>query len=329
MEEHIVSKRMSFGEAIRVAMSQAIESDERVFAYGQGINDPGGFFGSTVGLRDKFSEARCFDVPLSEDSLIGMGVGAALQGRRPIYVALRIDFLLLMMNQIVNHAAKWPLMSGYQSTVPLTIRCIIGKDWGQGAQHSGAYHAMFAHVPGLEVVMPSSVNDAARLLLASIQSDLPTIFVESKPLYELTGEVELPIQPLPLGQASIVREGDDITFVAISHMVEFAQGVAQDLAKKNIQAEVIDLRTLSPLDEKQIIASVERTGRVVVFDVGWQKFGLAAEVSRVICMNPACRLRSPLVSVGQKWEHTPGGCFREYEHYPIQKQVLIELQRLF
>jgi pyruvate dehydrogenase E1 component beta subunit len=329
MEERIVTKRMSFGEAIRAAMSQAMESDERVFAYGQGINDPGGFFGSTVGLCDKFSEARCFDVPLSEDSLIGMGVGAALQGRRPIYVALRIDFLLLMMNQIVNHAAKWPLMSGYQSTVPLTIRCIIGKDWGQAAQHSGAYHAMFAQVPGLEVVLPSSVNDAARLLLASIESDLTTIFVESKPLYNLTGEVEFPIQPLPLGRASVVRQGDDITFVAISHMVEFARAVAQDLAMKNIQAEVLDLRTLSPLDEQQIAASVKRTGRVAVFDMGWQKFGLAAEVARVICMDPACRLSRPLVSIGQKWEHTPGGCFREYEHYPIQQEVVSDLLKLF
>jgi pyruvate dehydrogenase E1 component beta subunit len=177
--------------------------------------------------------------------------------------------------------------------------------------------------------MPSSVNDAARLLLASIQSHLPTIFVESKPLYDLEGEVELPILPLPLGQASVVREGDDITFVAISHMVEFAQGVAQDLAGKNIQAEVLDLRTLSPLDEKQITASVKRTGRVAVFDVGWQKFGLAAEVSRVICMDPACRLSSPLVSVGQKWEHTPAGCFLEHAHYPNQQQVVPELLRLF
>jgi pyruvate/2-oxoglutarate/acetoin dehydrogenase E1 component len=188
---------------------------------------------------------------------------------------------------------------------------------------------MFGDVLGLEVVMPSSVNDAARLLLASIQSDLPITFVKSKPLYDLMGEVELPVQLLPLGQPRIVREGDDITFVAILHMVEFAKGVAQDLVKKNIQAEVLDLRTLSPLDENQITASVKRTGHVAVFDVGWQKFGLASEVSRVICMTPACRLISPLVSVGQKWEHSPGGCFREYEHYPIQQQVASDLLRLF
>ena len=321
--------QMSFDEALRTAMMQAMEMDERVFTYGQGINDPGGFFGSTVGLAEKFSEARCFDVPLSEESLIGLGVGAALLDRRPVYVALRIDFLLLAMNQIVNHAAKWPLMSGYQSTVPLTIRCIIGKDWGQAAQHSGAYHAMFSQVPGLEVVLPSNVSDAARLLLASIQSDLPTIFIEAKPLYGLRGEVELPIQPLPLGKANVVRQGDDITFVAISYMVGFAESVAAQLEVLGISAEVIDLRTLSPLDEMAIVESVARTGRVAVFDVGWQRFSLASEVARIICMDASCQLRSPLVSVGQKWEHTPGGCFREHAHYPIQSEVVDELLKLF
>jgi len=321
--------RMSFAEALLAATRQAMESDERVFLYGQGINDPGGFFGSTAGLAKTFSEERCFDVPLSEESLVGMGVGTAILGRRPVYIALRIDFLLLAMNQIVNHAAKWPLMSGYQTSVPLTIRCIIGKDWGQGAQHSGAYHAMFSQVPGLQVVMPSGVEDAARLLLASIQSEVPTIFIESKPLYELSGDVEIPIRPLAFGQADLVREGKDITFVAISHMVQFAQAVAEDLAQRNIQAEIIDLRTLSPLDERAIIRSVTKTGRVAVFDVGWQKFGLAAEVARIICSDATCRLTSPLIGVGQKWEHTPAGCFREYTHYPIRSEIVSQLTELF
>lgn len=322
-------QKMSFDEALRSAMMQTMEMDEQVFAYGQGINDPGGFFGSTVGLAEKFSEARCFDVPVSEESLIGLGVGAALLGRRPIYVALRMDFLLLAMNQIINHAAKWPLMSGYQSTVPLTIRCIIGKDWGQGAQHSGAYHAMFSQVPGLEVVLPSNVGEAAQLLLASIQSELPTIFIEAKPLYKLTGEVELPIKPLPLGKANVVRRGNDITFVAISYLVELSESVAKQLEGFGISAEVIDLRTLSPLDETAIVESVARTGRVAVFDIGWQRFGLASEVARIICIDAGCRLRTPLMSVGQKWEHTPLGCFREHAHYPIQNGVVDELLKHF
>lgn len=322
-------EQISFAEALRAAMIQAMETDERVFAYGQGINDPGGFFGSTVGLAEKFSEARCFDTPLSEESLIGLGVGAALLGCRPIYVALRIDFLLLAMNQVVNHAAKWPLISGYQSTVPLTIRCIIGKDWGQGAQHSGSYHAMFSQVPGLEVVLPSNLTDAARLLLASIQSDLPTVFIEAKSLYGTRGEVELPIRPLSLGKANVVREGNDITFIAISYMVEFAESVSAQLEEFGISAEVIDLRTLSPLDEMAIVESVARTGRAAVFDVGWQRFSLGSEIARIICMDASCRLKSPLLNVGQKWEHTPAGCFREYAHYPISRKVIDELLRLF
>lgn len=316
---------LTFAEALKAATVQAMASDDRIFLYGQGINDPGGFFGSTAGIRDHFSEARCFDVPLSEESLIGLGVGAAILGRRPMYVALRVDFLLLAMNQIINHAAKWPSMSGYQTTVPLVIRSIIGKDWGQGAQHSGAYHAMFSQVPGLNVVLPSNADDAAGLLLTALQSESPTIFIESKPLYDLSGELELPIKPLPFGQARVVRQGKDVTFVAISHMVEFAQGVATDLAQHGLEAEVIDLRTLAPLDEIAIGQSVAKTGRVAVFDVGWQRFTLAAEVSRLICMNGAIRLVSPLVSIGQAWEHTPAGCFREYRHYPIRDEVVTKV----
>lgn len=316
---------VSFSESIRIAMMQAMEADERVFAYGQGINDPGGFFGSTVGIQEKFGKVRCFDVPLSEESLVGMGVGAAILGRRPIYVALRIDFLMLAMNQIVNHAAKLPGMFGYQVTSPLTIRAIIGKDWGQAAQHSGAFYSLFAHIPELEVVLPSNVGDAPRLLLASIFSDKPTIFIESKPLYDLKGEVELPIQPLAFGKASIVREGKDITFIAISHMVMFAQSVAARLMKHGISAEVIDLRTVAPLDETAILESVAKTRRVAVFDVDWPRFGLASEVARVVCMSPDCNLDLPLVSIAQKDEHTPGGCFLEHEHYPIEERVVADL----
>ena len=313
---------MTFGDALCTATAQAMAADERIFAYGQGINDPGGYWGSTAGLAARFSEVRCFDVPLSEESLIGMGVGAALFGQHPLYVALRIDFLLLAMNQIVNHAAKWPDASGRRCSVPLTIRCIIGKEWGQGAQHSGAYHAMFSQVPGLQVVMPSNPSDAAGLLLSALQSRTPTIFVEAKPLYEMRGEVADPIRPLLLGQARVTRWGDDITLVAVSYMVEFAESVAARLEEYGVSAEVLDLRTLSPLDEAAIIASVRRTGRAAVFDPGWQRFGLAAEVARVITMNTPGSLRAPLLSVGQKWEHTPGGCFLEHTHYPLLGDVV-------
>ena len=224
------------------------------------------------------------------------------------------------MNQIVNHAAKWPAASGYQCTVPLTIRCIIGKDWGQSAQHSGACYSMFASVPGLQVVLPSNPSDAAGLLLAAIQSDLPTVFVEAKSLYGMQGDVELPIKALHFGEARIVRSGSDVTFVAISDGVSLAEKAAEILHRScGLSSEVLDLRTIAPLDEAAIIESVEKTGKVAVFDVGWQRFGLAAEVARI--------LLSPL-SFGQKWEHTPGGCFREYAHYPILSEVVDEVARL-
>jgi len=313
---------MAFGHALYTATAQAMEADARIFAYGQGINDPGGYWGSTAGMAERFTEARCFDVPLSEEALIGMGVGAALLGQHPLYVALRIDFLLLAMNQIINHAAKWVDASGHRCAVPLTIRCIIGKEWGQSAQHSGAYHAMFSQVPGLQVVMPSNPSDAAGLLLTSLQSRVPTIFVEAKPLYEMSGEVALPVRPLLLGQAHVTRWGNDITFIAVSYMVEFAESVADRLEEHGVSAEVLDLRTLAPLDETAIIESVRRTGRVAVFDPGWQRFGLAAEVSRIITMNIPGSLSTPLISAGQKWEHTPGGCFREHSHYPLEGDVV-------
>ena len=312
---------MTYAEAIRATIIQAMEADPGVFIYGQGINDPGAYFGSTAGLEERFSSERCFDVPLSEEALIGMGVGAALLGQRPIYAALRIDFLMLAMNQIVNHAAKWPAAAGHQCSVPLTIRCIIGKDWGQSAQHSGAYHSMFAGVPGLQVALPSNPADAAGLLLAAIQSDLPTVFVEAKSLYGMQGDVELPIKAIPLGKARVAREGLDITLVAISYGVGLAEKAADALRSRAISVEVLDLRTIAPLDEAAIRESVAKTGRVAVFDVGWQRFGLAAEVARV--------LSGSLISFGQKWEHTPGGCFREHDHYPILGDVVTELLRLF
>lgn len=320
---------LTFGDALARATMQAMEQDERVFVYGEGINDPGGFFGSTVGVKERFSEARCFDVPNSEETLMGFGIGASLMGYRPIFVNLRIEFLMLAMNQLVNHAARLPTMSGYQCTIPLTVRAIVGKSWGQAAQHSSALHAMFANIPGLHVVIPSNIQDAPRLLLASIRSDTPTIFIEMKSLYDLREPVTLPVEPLALGQAQVVRQGSDLSCVAISEMVGFAQRVAARLVPLGIEAEVLDLRTLSPLDTDAILASVGKTKRVAVFDIGWEPFGLAAEVARVISTSDSFRLASPLLSISRKHEHTPASCFLEYRHYPTEEETVTRIRALF
>ena len=320
---------VSFGEAIALAIGQAMEGDPSIICYGEGINDPGGYFGSTVGLRDKFGESRCFDVPNSEECLAGFGLGASLLGCRPVFVNLRADFLMLAMNQIVNHVAKWPSMSGHQCTAPLTIRAIVGKEWGQAAQHSGSYYSFFAHTPGLNVVLPASVSDAPGLLLSALSSDEPTLFIEAKTLYKTTGEIDLPMQPIALGEARVTRPGGDITFVAVSEMVSMAQSVACDLERSNVSAEVIDLRTISPLDEAAVLASIRKTRRVAVFDIGWQRFGLAAEIARLVSADPVCELKAPLLPVGREFKHTPASCFLEHDHYPTREKILCDVLALF
>ncbi len=317
--------QVSFGEAIRLATVQVMEADSGAFVYGEGINDPGGFFGTTVGLIDQFGEDRCFDVPNSEECLTGFAVGASLLGAHPLFVNLRADFLLLAMNQIVNHAAKWPTMSGGQCNVPIVIRAIVGREWGQAAQHSGAYHALFAHVPGIDVLVPSTVKNAAGLLISAFQSERPSIMFESKLLYTLNDDLSLPIQPLPIGKGEIVREGTDLTMIAVSEQVHFAGQVADDLAKKGIQAEVLDLQCVQPIDSELIIESVAKTRRVAVFDIGWTGFGLSSEVARIVCESGAGPLRSRMISSGQERQHTPASCFREYEHYPLLDKVVTQL----
>jgi len=320
------SAQMDYSEAMAHAVGQAMEADEQVFVYGEGINDPGAYLGSTAGLSARFGTRRCFDVPNCEDALVGLGVGTALMGYRPLLVSLRVDFLMLAMNQIINHAARWPAMTGYQTAVPLTIRALIGKSWGQAAQHSGSLYSMFANVPGLEVVLPSSPLEGAGLVLSALCSPLTTLVIEERGIFDAQQRVPRLIEPIPFGQANTVRSGRDITLVAVSSMVRFAAEVADRVAADGVEAEVIDLRTVRPLDEGTIRESVRRTGSVAVFDIGWPSFGLGAEVSRVILESGG--LRRPLLNIHRKDEHTPSSVFLEYGHYPIVEDVVAQVKRL-
>jgi pyruvate dehydrogenase E1 component beta subunit len=318
---------MTFGHALGAALVQAMNEDPRVFVFGEGINDRAGFFGSTEGVAAKVGAARCFDVPNCEETLVGMGVGASLLGYRPVMVNLRIEFLMLAMNQIVNHAAKWPSMSGGRSKVPLTLRAMVGKSWGQAAQHSGALYPLFAHVPGLEVVVPGSFEDAPGLLLSAIQSDRPTMVIEEKPLYELSGPVPHPIVPVPLGRARIVRPGKDLTIVAVASGVDLGCRAATALAALGVEAEVIDVRTIAPLDTETILASIARTRRAAVMDIAWPRFGLAGEVARLILAHDPGTLRAPLLTFGPRDAHAPASVFLEQDHYPRLDGVVAELSR--
>ena len=271
-------REMTYAAAIREATDQSMEKDSSVFVIGEGVPDPKYVFGTTKGLVEKYGKARVLDMPLSESGVTGVCIGAALQGMRPIMVHQRLDFLLLAMDQLVNNAAKWHYMFGGQMKVPLVIRAIIGRGWGQGAQHSQNLQAILAHIPGLKVVMPSTAYDAKGLLMASIQDNNPVVFIEHRWLHNVTGYVPEEPYTVHLGEASVVRKGTDITIAATSYMTAEALRAATVLEKAGISTEVIDIRTVKPLDYGKIIESVKKTGHLLVADMGYYSVGIAGDV---------------------------------------------------
>jgi acetoin:2,6-dichlorophenolindophenol oxidoreductase subunit beta len=272
-------QRMSFAQAINQAMHQAMEQAPEVICYGLGVDDPKRIFGTTAGLVEEFGTARVFDMPTAENAMLGVGIGAAINGLKPVMVHQRLDFFLLAMDQLVNTAAKWYYMFGGQRSVPITIRLVLGRGWGQGPTHSQNLHAWFAHVPGLKVVMPTNPADAKGMLLESIFDPNPVVFLEHRWLHHQQGDVPVSAEHrVPIDRARVIRKGTDITIVAVSYQVVEAIRASQSLQKQGINAEVIDLRSIQPIDWRTIIPSVMNTGRLLVADTGAQTAGLAAEV---------------------------------------------------
>lgn len=269
---------LRYVDGIREALEQAMETDPSVFVFGLDVDDHKAIQGSTRGLVERFGHERVFTTPLSEDAMTGVAIGAAMAGMRPVHVHIRMDFLMLCMNQLVNMAAKAHYMFGGQVRVPLVVRSIIGKSWGQGAQHSQGLHSLFMHVPGLKVVAPSNAHDAKGCLLHAIRDDNPVIFVEHRLLYGLESYVDEAMFETPFGQARCLTEGEDLTIVAISNMVIEALRANELLLERGIRATVIDPISLVPLDFDTIAASVRRTKRLLVVDNGWTSCGASAEI---------------------------------------------------
>jgi len=255
-----------------------MSNDPSVICFGLGVDDPKAIFGTTKGLKEQFGPDRVWDMPTSENAMTGVAIGAALQGIRPVMVHQRLDFFLLAMDQLVNNAAKWHYMFGGQRSVPLTIRLILGRGWGQGPTHSQSLHAWFAHIPGLKVVMPTSPEDAKGLLLASIADPNPVVFLEHRWLHNRVGPVPAGDVRVPLGKARILREGRDVSIVAVSYMVIEALHAVDHLRRVGIDCELIDLRTISPLDWDTVAASVRKTGRLLVLDPGAMSGSFAGEL---------------------------------------------------
>lgn len=253
-------------------------ADPNVIVFGLGVTDFTGIYGTTTGLLDRYGPQRVFDTPLSEDALTGVAIGAAIAGLRPIHVHIRMDFVLLCMNQLINIAAKARYMYGGAVRVPLVVRCVIGKSWGQGAQHSQALQSLFMHIPGLRVVAPTTPYDAKGLLLAAIADPDPVLYVEHRSLHSQRGHVPEGQYTVPLGRARILAQGADVTIVGISHQAVEALRARPLLAAAGISAEIIDLASLSPLDSDAVLSSARRTGRLLVADTAWLNCGASAEI---------------------------------------------------
>lgn len=272
------ARSLSFVEAIREATDQEMQRDPSVLVFGLDVDDPKAIQGTTRGLLEKYGPERVFGTPLSEDAMTGVAVGMALAGLRPIHVHIRMDFLMLAMNQLVNVAAKSRYMYGGRVHVPMVVRAMIGKSWGQGAQHSQGLYSLFMHVPGLKVVAPATPYDAKGCLTQAIRDDDPVIYVEHRLLHFQHGPVPEASYTVPPGKARITAKGSDVTLVGISAMQVECLAAAAHLKQTGITAEVIDPIWLSPLDMDTIAESVEKTGRLLVVDNGWTTCGAGAEI---------------------------------------------------
>lgn len=288
-----MSRTLTYVQAINEALHQAMAMDDSVLCFGLGTNDPKGVFGTTSGLDQAFGEHRVFDMPTSENGMTGIGIGAALNGMRPVMTHQRVDFFLLALDQLINNAAKWHYMFGGKNSVPITIRCILGRGWGQGPTHSQNLQALFAHIPGLKVVMPTTPADAKGLLLGSIFDDNPVIILEHRWLYNSKGSVPRGDFRTELGRGQFLHRGDDLTIVAMSYMTVEALKAVRGLEACGIGCDLIDLRTVKPLDWQMIFTSVAKTGRLLVLDTGVRFGSIAGEIVAEVSEHCFDKLKVP------------------------------------
>jgi len=316
------TRELTIREAIREALAEELSRDPMVFLMGEDVGRAGGVFNVTEGLQEEFGVDRVMDTPISEEGFVGMGVGAALSGMRPVVEVMFSDFLTLAMDQIVNQAAKIRYMTGGQAKVPLVIRTTMGAGRGTAAQHSQSLQAWVAHIPGLKVAMPSTPYDAKGLLKTAIRDDNPVIIFEEKMLYALKGPVPNHEYTIPFGVADVKREGSDVTLVATSSMVHVAIQAAEMLAQENISAEVVDPRTLKPLDRETIVSSVKKTSRAVVIDQGYLSYGVTAEIASIIADEAFDYLDAPVKRIGATDVPVPFAPVLELATIPTEQMVV-------
>ena len=322
-------RRITYAQAINEALFQAMELSPEVIVLGQLVDYKSGVFGTTTGLVERFGPDRIQDFPIAESAMTSIAIGSSLTGTRPVLVHQRLDFMAYSFDAIVNWLSLWRFKSNGESGVPVTIRAIVGKGWGQGPQHSKSLHAWFAHLPGIKVAIPSTAYDAKGLLLESIFGEDPVLIVEDRSLFSMVDYVPDVPYRVRFGHAAVRRRGSDLTIAAIGKMVPMSLRVAEQLAHLSIDAEVIDLRTISPLDEETLLNSVAKTKRLVVADPGWRTGGVSAEVIATVCEKLGSELMTNPVRITYPDSHTPMSAVLEDNYYPNDEGMFKIVRTMF
>lgn len=316
------NRKLCYSLAINEALHQMMASDPSVFLMGQGTKSPWYVGNTAKDLLERFGPLRVIDTPVSENAITGAAVGAALAGMKPIIVHPRMDFMLYAFDPIINQASNWHYMNGGRLSVPVVIWGIINRGGEQAAQHSQALHAMFAHTPGLKVVMPATPYDAKGLMIAAIRDPNPVVYIDDRWLYPCEEDVPEDLYEVEIGKGVIRKEGTDVTVVGSSYMAQEAVKAARELEKEGIDVECIDLRSVKPLDKDLILASVKKTGRLVVADVGWKSFGVSAEISALVSESVLGYLKVPVLRVCLPDCPAPASSVLEKEFYKTSVDIV-------
>jgi len=322
------NRQLQYSLAINEALHQMMASDPSVFVIGQGVKSPWYVGNTCQGLLDRFGPARVIDAPVSENAITGAAVGAAIAGMRPIVVHPRMDFMLYAMDPIINEAANWRFMCGGRASVPVVIWGIINRGGEQAAQHSQSLHSLFSHIPGLKVVMPSTPYDAKGLMIAAIKDDDPVIFIDDRWLYGQETAVPQELYDVPIGKAIVRKKGKDVTLVASSYMAYESMIAAQALAEDEMDVELIDLRTVKPVDEELILKSVRKTGRLVIADGSWRTGGVAAEIAALVTEKGFEHLRAPIKRVALPDAPAPASSVLEKAYYPDRRDIILAVREV-
>ncbi|MBN1105556.1 MAG: alpha-ketoacid dehydrogenase subunit beta [Deltaproteobacteria bacterium] len=319
-------RKLQYSLAINEALHQMMEADASVFLIGQGVKSPWYVGNTAQGLLERFGEGRVIDTPVSENAITGAGMGAAIAGMKPVVVHPRMDFMFYALDPILNQAANWYYMNGGKASVPVVFWGIINRGGEQAAQHSQAIHNLFAHAPGLKVVMPATAYDAKGLMIAAIRDNNPVVYIDDRWLYDLEEEVPEEVFEVPIGQGACRKAGRDVTVVAVSHMVRLGMEASGMLLEMGIDIELIDVRSLKPIDRDLILGSVRKTGRLVVADVGWRSFGASGEIMSLVLEGAFGYLKSPPVRVALPDCPAPASRTLEEAYYPTV-QTIVEAVR--